>query len=157
MLVACNLPWIGKENNWSPMTLMNDGVLNVTYASSLSMGAIVGCLIKGETGEFHTYKCIESVPCLAFVLEPDEYRYDSSSFLSKMSKGSRRSSVSRPSVTSMGGKKGILNVSGERIPYEAIQVEILPGVLNVIVPEWLDVTKWKREFNEAYGEKVGTL
>jgi hypothetical protein len=60
------------------MTHMNDGKLNVTYSHSLSMGAacivifnyIVSCLLKGETGEYHTYSCIKVLSFKITILEP---------------------------------------------------------------------------------------
>jgi hypothetical protein len=42
----------------------------------------------------------------------------------------------------------ILNVSGERIPYDTIQVEIHPRVINMITPFWMDIERWARHYDE---------
>jgi hypothetical protein len=49
----------------------------------------------------------------------------------------------------------ILNVSGEVVPYTLIQVEVLPSILNVVVPAWHDFGKWEKDFNEKYLAKLG--
>ncbi len=53
--------------------------------------------------------------------------------------------------------KGILNVSGEMIPYAPIKVEILPSLLNVIVPGWMDTKRWEDTFNQSYGAKLSSM
>lgn len=97
---------------------------------------------------------MKSEQVVAFVLEPSGYCFKSPpvSFLSK--NRSRNSASSRGSTTD---RKEILNVSGELVPYGTIQVEILPSILNVIVPEWQDFDRWSREWTKKYGNKAGTI
>ncbi|KAI8914501.1 ATP-NAD kinase-like domain-containing protein [Gorgonomyces haynaldii] len=150
MLVACNLPWISRDNLWSPMTHQDDGLLNVTWSEEMTFSAFVSALLKGETGEFHIHDAVKSQKVLAFALDPSGYIYGKSPANSR-----RGSVVSQQSRNSVGqGVKGILNVSGEMIPYAPIQVEILPQILNVVSPPWMDTKRWETKFNETYGDRL---
>lgn len=44
----------------------------------------------------------------------------------------------------------IMDVSGERFPYSSIKVEVLPSLINIIVPSWLDSCRWQRNFKKEF-------
>ena len=46
--------------------------------------------------------------------------------------------------------KLVLDVSGERVPYGTIKIEVIPGAVNCIVPSWFDEGKWERNFRTDF-------
>ena len=79
------------------------------------------------SGAYLNFDFVRSEKVKAFVLEPHGYTYD----------GKERK-------VENGEKKGILDVSGEEVPYEPVRVEIHPGVISIIAPTWLDEEEWSR-------------
>ncbi|KAI8894337.1 ATP-NAD kinase-like domain-containing protein [Globomyces pollinis-pini] len=140
--MACNMPWISKDFICSPTTKIDDGELVVMYSDSMGRSGSLACVLDSERGAHMTMKSMKHYRVKAFSLVP--YGHD------KLSKRARNDTESNSSVGLLTDANLILDVSGERIPYSPIQVEVIPSVLNLIVPEWLDAERWASKFHAEF-------
>ncbi|KAJ3281408.1 hypothetical protein HK104_011483 [Borealophlyctis nickersoniae] len=123
--IATNLPWISADFLTSPSTRLNDGSLHLIWAERISRWQCLQPVLDQGTGAYLKFPYIRSERVRAFVLDPKGWTYGE-----------------KPRAAKPGQKQGILDVSGEEIPYGPIKVEVHPGVVNVIAPEWLDEDEW---------------
>lgn len=93
-------------------------------------------MLDSERGKHMTYDYINHQKVKAFVLEPLGYQCTSQNSENLLEESLH---------------DHILDVSGERIPYAPIQVEIHPKLANLIVPSWLDDNRWHEQFTKQFG------
>jgi diacylglycerol kinase family enzyme len=113
--LASNLPWIAKDFMASSSVSLDDGEIDLVYADKLSRIAGLGSLLGSESGKHLLQPAMMHYHVKAFVLEPHGYKENQS----------------KEKLESL-----ILNVSGERVPYEPIMVEIHRGAATLIAPTW---------------------
>ncbi|KAJ3056834.1 hypothetical protein HK097_003717 [Rhizophlyctis rosea] len=125
--VATNLPWISADFLTSPSTRLHDGSIHLIWSETMSRWQALQSVLDQGSGAYLNFDFVKSERVKAFVLEPEGYTYG----------GKERK-------LEIGEKKGILDVSGEEVPYETVRVEVHPGVLSIIAPPWLDEEEWSR-------------
>lgn len=124
--VASNMPWISADFLSSPDSLLDDGLIDVQYGMKMSRGSVLPVVLDQSTGNHVDLPFIERHKVKAFVLEP--LGYDEKTRLTDL----------------------ILDVSGERIEYRPIQVEILEKAINLIVAKNFDKSKWLRKYQAKH-------
>ena len=98
----------------------------------MNRSSTLACILDSERGMHMTFDFISHQKVKAFVIEPLEIvRSDGSLEL-------------QPS------DELILAISGERIPYVPIQVEVFPQLANLICPTWLDADRWMKNFYQEF-------
>jgi diacylglycerol kinase family enzyme len=129
--LAVNLPWIATDYQACPFSKLNDGLLDVLFCEKLRRGAVLGSFLDAERGASLTLPNMQHYRVKALVLEPGCYG-------------------PVPEGNTGNLENLILDVSGERVPYGTIKVEVIPGVMNCIVPSWFDEEKWERNFRRDF-------
>ena len=124
--VSSNMPWISADFQSSPDTTIDDGLLDIQFGRKLSRTSVLPVVLDQSTGAHIDLPFIERFKVKAFVLEPRGY--DSKANFDEL----------------------ILDVSGERIPYTPIQVEILEKGINLIVPKRLDKKYWLKVYQSKH-------
>jgi sphingosine kinase len=108
-LAITNLPWISTDVLGSPDARLNDGCLYLTWSTNLPRWNAAKTLLNGRLFD-----------------PPAEYRKEIVAFYLK------------PGPRQGNGKEGILDLSGEKMPYEPVALEVHPGLLRIFVPFWLN-------------------
>ncbi|TPX52766.1 hypothetical protein SeMB42_g01188 [Synchytrium endobioticum] len=126
-----NLQWASRDFLAEANARMSDGVLWVNYsAPSITRAEILQQILHQEIAlDADSPNALRS-PVKAFVLEP----------LEAYGKGAKR----MPGLV-----KGIVDVSGEEVDFGPIRCEILPSLVTVFVPSWLDQDRSQVEAAEA--------
>jgi diacylglycerol kinase family enzyme len=135
--LASNFPWVSSDFLAAPLTKFDDGLMHVVYSEKMNRSNTLACVLDSERGMHLTFDFIEHLPVKAFVLEPLGYVPDDGN-LEKIEENL---------------DELLLDVSGERVPYAPIQVEVLPKVMNLICPEWLDYHRWSKTFEKEFAQK----
>ncbi|KAJ3252868.1 hypothetical protein HK103_001113 [Boothiomyces macroporosus] len=130
LLTACNLPWMASNFLCSPGIKMDDGLIDVMYCEKINRGDALKAILDSEKGAHMTIDTFQHRPVVAFALEPSSYH---------RSLGIAKTKDAKPTDKL---DHLILNVSGERIPYGTVQVEIHPHMLQTIVPEYFDDSRF---------------
>ncbi|KAJ3273860.1 hypothetical protein HDV01_003838 [Terramyces sp. JEL0728] len=105
---------------------MDDGLMDVMYCEQIGRGDALKAILDSEKGAHMNLNNFQHRPVVAFALEPFGYHRSLGMAKAKEPKADEKLDHL------------ILNVSGERIPYGIVQVEIHPQMLQTIVPEYLD-------------------
>ncbi|KAJ3275230.1 hypothetical protein HDV01_000956 [Terramyces sp. JEL0728] len=127
---ALNVPWIATDFIACPSTRMDNGYLDVVYTTDITRSGALSCVIDTERGMHMALDKVKHEKVAAFVLDPYGHQDNASANLIE--------------------KDNILDLSGERIPYELVQVECLPQMLDIIVPEWNDRERWERKYYKDF-------
>ncbi len=106
-LALTNLSWIASDLSGSPDAKLNDGYLYLSWTSNISRWNAIKLLYNGRMYD-----------------SPAEYRKEIVAFHLK------------PGICKETGAKGILDLSGELMPYEAVSIEVHPSLLRVFAPSW---------------------
>jgi diacylglycerol kinase family enzyme len=105
---------------------MDDGEIDLVYSDTLSKMDGLSTVLDTESGKHLTFDFMKHQRVKAFVLEPLESNDENNP------------------------ENLILDVSGERIKYAPIQVEIHQKAIDVIVPDWLDTERWSIRFQKNF-------
>ncbi|KAJ3321670.1 hypothetical protein HDV06_003963 [Boothiomyces sp. JEL0866] len=127
---TCNLPWMASNFLCSPGIKMDDGLIDLMYCEKINRGDALKAILDSEKGAHMTIDNFQHRPVVAFALEPSSYHRSIGLAKAKEPKASDKLDHL------------ILNVSGERIPYGTVQVEIHPQMLQTIVPEYFDDSRF---------------
>ncbi|KAH6565312.1 hypothetical protein BASA50_008960 [Batrachochytrium salamandrivorans] len=151
LFIASNFPWVSSEFLIAPLSKIDDGEMTVVWSENMGSMRVLKTLLNQESGESLTYDAVKHTKALAFAIEPDAYTYQIPS-----------SSVPEPSSSnaknpSQKSRLGIMDVSGEKVSYSPIVVEVHTKMLNLVVPPWLDMGRWEKPFMEKYGSKLKPL
>lgn len=133
------MPWIASDLLMCPLTKMDNGLIDVLYSEKISRSSIISTFIEGEKGAGIMMKGMSHQRVKAFVLEPGSYT---------VGKGNEK--TSQVDLLEDHLDRLILDVSGERVPYSTIQVEVLPSVMNCIVPGHFDPSRWEKNFQRDF-------
>ncbi|KAJ3255055.1 hypothetical protein HK103_006675 [Boothiomyces macroporosus] len=125
-----NVPWIATDFIACPSTRIDNGFMDVVYTTEMNRSGALSCVIDTERGMHMTVDKVKHEKVVAFVLDPHGHQDSDSANLIE--------------------KDNILDLSGERIPYELVQVECLPQILNIIVPDWNDRERWEKKFYKDF-------
>ncbi|TPX61058.1 hypothetical protein PhCBS80983_g01406 [Powellomyces hirtus] len=130
LFVATNLAWISDEFMASPSARLANGEIDVIWSEEMSVIQGLAAVTDQGSGKYLQLPYIKQERVKALVLEPHGWAWDKD------------------------GRKNVhagtyLNVSGERVPYLPTRMELHPGVLTVIAPEWLDEEEWTRIADKA--------
>ena len=125
------MPWIATDYLACPHTLIDNGHMDLLYCETISRKSVLTSFLDAERGVSMTLPSMHHKRIKAFVLEPYGFAVGNSDSIEE------NSSL-------------IMDVSGERFPYSSIKVEVLPSLVNIIVPSWLESGRWQRNFNEDY-------
>jgi diacylglycerol kinase family enzyme len=138
--LAVNLPWIAEDYQACALAKLNNGLLDVLFCEKLSRGTILASFLDAARGGSLTIPKMQHHRVKALVLEPGGY---------KPVQGEDTSQIDL-----LEGNLDHLNldVSGERVPYGTIKVEVIPGAVNCIVPSWFNEEKWERNFRRDFPE-----
>ncbi|KAI8817576.1 ATP-NAD kinase-like domain-containing protein [Fimicolochytrium jonesii] len=130
--VATNLPWISDDFIVTPHARIADGDIHVVWSEKMSFRDALRPLLDQGTGAYIAQPSVKAERVKALVLEPQGWTWDKERKAgSKMHEGE------------------FMDVSGERVPYVTTKMEIHPGVLNVLCPDWLDESAWTRAYEKA--------
>lgn len=110
--MATNYRYIATDFMASPETGLNSGFMSVLWSPEMSRQQILDTLMDSSSGAYASHPQMFSQKTSAFVLEPGPFWLK------------RDGPVSTP---------GILNVSGEQVPYCPISVVLHPGLLSCFV------------------------
>ncbi|KAJ3322561.1 hypothetical protein HDV06_002938 [Boothiomyces sp. JEL0866] len=127
---SLNVPWIATDFIACPSTRIDNGYLDVVYTTDMNRSGALSCVIDTERGMHMTFDKVKHEKVVAFVLDPYGHQDSASANLIE--------------------KDSILDLSGERIPYELVQVECLPQILEIIVPEWNDRERWEKKYYKDF-------
>ena len=116
-----NLPWAAPDVLLSPDTRLNSGFISINYSQKLSMFEQLKMLLSIEGAGHLKNQNVHSAKVKAIVLHPGPRVQD----------GCCRGGEE---------KEGFISLSGEKCDYCPITMEVHPGMMNVIVPFWLDET-----------------
>ena len=155
MFIASNLPWISSEFLALPKTQMDDGKLGIVWSEKMARSEVLAVLLDQEHGIHMTFNSMHHAQVNAFVLEPEGWVYRIPKEGSLRVGGSDEELPVTSAIRNGGTSKGgILDLSGERIAYAPVHVEVHPKAIHVIVPIWLDDKRWKTRFDAKYGRMV---
>jgi hypothetical protein len=132
--LASNFPWISSDFLSAPLTTFDDGKIQMVYSEKMNRSNVLACVLDSERGIHLTYDFVEHFFVKAFVLEPLGVLPDDGS-LERVEEN-------------LGNLN--LDISGERVLYAPVQVEVLPRLMNLICPSWLDHTRWKKQFEKEF-------
>jgi sphingosine kinase len=136
--LASNFPWISIDYLSAPITTFDDGLIHLVYSEKMNRSNALACLLDSERGVQLTFDFIEHLPIKAFVLEP----------LGMVTDDGKSENI-EDNLTNL-----YLDVSGERVPYAPIQVEVMPSMINLICPEWLDHRRWRKQYEKEFLHKL---
>ncbi|KAI9014857.1 ATP-NAD kinase-like domain-containing protein [Gaertneriomyces semiglobifer] len=125
MFIATNLPWISSDFLTAPKSRLNDGCIYMIWTHSMSTVQGLKAVVDQSRAAYLTFPYVNIKKVKGYVLEPRGWKL----------RGSNRA----PSHLT-----GIMDVSGESVPYLPVRVEVHPGMMNVLAPEWLDEDEWER-------------
>ncbi len=111
-----NLPWISPDFLASPDARMANGVMELMWITQNSLGDAVGVLLDGASAKH---------------LDVANSNYVKNVVALYLIPGPQVSSATEP-------REGILDLSGEKIPYGPIRLEVHPRIMQLIVPPWYD-------------------
>lgn len=113
--IATNLAWIAPDFLVSPTAQINDGTIHLVWIPEGNTTNLLSIMMNREDGSYLKNKAVQFCKVKAFILEP----------------------ISRANHQVNGSEKGILDIDGEVVPCDSVQVEILPGLASIICPSWL--------------------
>lgn len=137
------MPWIATDYLACPYSEIDNGKIDLLFCKKISRSSVLASFLDAERGVGMTLPCVEHFRVKAFVLEPGSYKKNNSS-----SQESQSNILENVNLNEL-----IMDVSGERYPYSQIQVEVLPCLINIIAPAWLDSERWKKNFMKEYPPK----
>ena len=109
--LATNYPYISSDFLASPRVSLNSGCMDVIWSCDMNRKQALETVLNPSTGAYLHASFIHSQKAIAFVLEPGEF------WLTDCSRTRFKS--------------GILNVSGEVVPYEPLSVQVLPRLMKI--------------------------
>jgi sphingosine kinase len=112
--MAMNAPWAASDFLVAPKARLNDGAIDLVWIEDASRRNLVRVLLDTESGNYVKEPWVKYEKVEAFILEPTP-----------------------------GEHSQILNVDGEKIPYEKILVESIPSLATLIVPRWHKEDQWE--------------
>jgi diacylglycerol kinase family enzyme len=105
--LATSLQWISEDFLASPNVTLSDGAMDVIWSETLTPKGALDKLLDPQKTDYIKPPLLKSQKAHSLVLEPGEFRI------------SKKSSKD----------EGILNVSGEVVPYTPISIRMLPSLL----------------------------
>lgn len=144
---ALNMPWIATDYLACPHTLIDNGTIDLLYCEKISRASVLASFLDAERGVSMTLPSINHKRVKAFVLEPGAFL---------LRKGDASVNASHTDLLDGTGndivenQDLVMDVSGERYPYKITKVEVLPSLINIIVPAWLDSSRWQRNFFKEF-------
>ena len=120
--VASSMPWISGDFLSSPDIILDDGLIDVQYGIKMSRTAVLPVILDQSTGNHVDLPFIERRKVKAFALEPRGH--DSNVEIDQL----------------------MLDISGEKVAYKPIQVEVIEKAINLIVPQQFNKLEWMQEF-----------
>jgi hypothetical protein len=117
-----NLGWAAPDVLLGPDNRLNTGFLSLNYAQNLSMFEQLKMLLSIETAGHLKNENVHSAKVKAIVLHP----------------GPR---VKKGCCPSGEDTNGFISLSGEKVDYNTITMEVHAGMMNVLAPFWLDEDK----------------
>lgn len=142
------MPWIATDYLACPHTLIDNGTIDILYCEKISRASVLASFLDAERGVSMTLPDMTHKRVKAFVLEPGAFL---------LRNGDKEVNVSQADL--LDGVKHqylVMDVSGERYPYKITKVELLPSIINIIVPAWLDSSRWQRNFFKEFPNATNT-
>ncbi|KAJ3363542.1 hypothetical protein HDU91_002942 [Kappamyces sp. JEL0680] len=138
--VATNMPWLATDYQVCPHTKLNNGIMDVLFLEKTNRSTVLASFLDAERGISMTLPNMKHHRVKALVLEPGSFQVNAN--------GNNKSSQVDLLEESLDHL--ILDVSGERVPYGRIQVEVLPSLVHIIAPAWLDEDRWEKNFYKDF-------
>ncbi|KAI9096921.1 ATP-NAD kinase-like domain-containing protein [Phlyctochytrium arcticum] len=124
--IATNLPWLSTTFLGTPSAQLSDGALHAVYSHHLSRLETLRCVADQASGDYVNLPYVRTCRVRALVLEPKGWTWNRKESHGKSDR--RRSDK-------------WIDISGERYPPLPTRVEVIPGLINVLAPIWLDEKK----------------
>jgi hypothetical protein len=140
VMVGTNMPWLATDFQVCPHSKIDNGIMDLLFMEKTTRSSVLASFLDSERGVAMTLPGMRHYRLKAFVLDPGSYTVHSGG-----NKKSSQADLLEEPLSDL-----IMDISGERVPYGRIQVEVLPSLINIIVPDWYDPDRWQRNFVEDF-------